>query len=176
MSKLITIASIAALSLGLAACEVPQAKQTNTVKNAQAEKAAAAANSITFTDNAEIDNIKKRIENTSHPGTMGFVILLNQSGQPILYEGVVGKITSGSKRLTKPMQTKQYGIGGANGGAAYVNEPAPSDEGTWGSSAEYIFYWNQNGEYRQWNGGYLYSDKPFRLRVEPLVVNVDPAK
>lgn len=54
-------------------------------KNIQAQKAAEAANSINFAENAEIENIKRRLELTSSPGALGFIVLLNQSGQPILY-------------------------------------------------------------------------------------------
>lgn len=140
-------------------------------KNVQAQKAAEAANSINFAENAEIDNIKRRLELTSSPGALGFIVLLNQSGQPILYEGVRGKITSGSKRLTKPFGVLTFGNG--NGGSSGLQVPSPSDEGTWGSSGDYIFYWNTNGEYRQWSGAYLYSDKPFRLRIEPLLLSAE---
>lgn len=167
MKKLVILAAIS-LGLAVAACQPGQTQPTQ--KNVQAEKARAAANSITFTDNAEIDNIKNRIELTSKPGIIGFVILLNESGQPIMYEGVRGKITSGSKRLTDPATIKYAGNG--NGGSTMAVVPSPSDEGTHGSSGEYIFYWNSEGSYRQWNGKYLYSDKPFRLKVEPLVVTV----
>lgn len=132
-------------------------------KNEQAERAEAAARSVSFTDNAEIDNIKRRLQLTANPGLQGFIVLLNETGQPVLYEGVHGKITSGSKRLTDPsrVETRYEHI---------AIRPAPSDEGTHGSSGEYIFYWNQQDQYRQWNGKYLYSDKPIRLRVEPLVI------
>lgn len=159
---------IAALALTLAGCDATKSQPQQ--RNVQAEKAAAAANTIVFSDNSEIDNIKARIELTSKPGQIGFVILLNESGQPIMYEGVKGKITSGSKRLTKPSAIR---YNSNMNGQSWLVDQTPSDEGTWGSSNEYIFYWNQNGEYRQWNGKYLYSDKPFRLRVEPLVVNVN---
>jgi hypothetical protein len=127
----------------------------------QADIAKRAADSISFTENVEIDNIKKRIELTAQPGLLGFILLMNEAGQPILYEGIKGKVTSGGKRLTQPDRMIGERV-----------MAAPSDEGTWGSGAEYIFYWNQNGEYRQWNGKYLYSDRPFRTRVEPLVVSL----
>ncbi len=161
-----TIALGALLSIALMgnSCET----QPPTTQQQQADAARRAANSLTFTDNAEIDNIKRRLEITSKPGAIGFIILLNQAGQPILYEGVVGKVTSGGKRLTPPI--KQWNVSPNN-----QLGPAPSDEGTWGSSAEYIYYWNQNGEYRQWSGTYLYSDRPLRLRIEPLVVSVAPS-
>lgn len=153
--------------LALAACNQQSASQQP--KNTQADKAAEAARSIQFTDNAEIENIKSRIELTSKPGLLGFVLLMNEAGQPIMYEGVRGKITSGSKRLTPTFQVRNWDCGEFN---CEKELPSPSDEGTFGASAEYIFYWNQNGEYRQWNGKYLYSDKPFRLRQEPLVISV----
>lgn len=164
--KTITIALMGA-ALMLAACDAPTAQPT--VKNAQANKAAQAANSIRFTENAEIDNIKKRLELTADPGKFGFVLLLNNAGQPILYEGVKGKITSGTKRLTDPQQRISCDKGQYRGDCFVI---APSDEGTYGSSSEYVFYWNTDGVYRQWSGMYLYSDQPIRLRVEPLVVSV----
>lgn len=160
----------------LAACAAPFLMGSNTgctdndAKFKQAQIAKRAADSITFADNAEIENVKRRIELTAQPGLLGFILLMNEAGQPILYEGVRGKLTSGGKRLTQPDRLS----------SSDKVMAAPSDEGTWGHSGEYVFYWNQNGEYRQWNGKYLYSDKPFRTRVEPLVVTVQqsaaPAK
>jgi hypothetical protein len=152
---------VIALSLGLTACD-PNGAPTG--RDSQAAAARDAANSIQFNGNAEIDNIKWRLELTSKPGVVGYIMLLNESGSPILYETVVGKITSGSKRLTAPSRWWRHSQD------RDVIGPAPSDEGTWGSSNEYVFYRTAAGEYRQWNGKYLYSDKPFRLRVEPLIV------
>lgn len=165
MKKLFIILSI----LSLVACEVrtkgPIAKQT------QSEKAQEAANSISFTSNAEIENIKSRLELTSDPGLTGFILLMNEAGQPIMYTGVVGKVTSGGKRLTPPI--KEWRIK-SEGSSIYEGAlgAAPSDEGTWGSSSPYIFFWTTSGQYIQWNGKYLYSDQPFRTKIEPLVIAI----
>lgn len=140
-------------------------------KTVQSQKAAAAANSIQFTENAEIDNIKRRLELTANPGLLGYIVLLNETGQPVMYTGVRGKITSGSKRLTEPDRSNSWGSGRNN-----VVRAAPSDEGTYGSSGEYIFFWTTADQYVQWNGKYLYSDKPFRLTTEPIVVALPPLK
>lgn len=155
--------------VGATDCEGPKAP-----KNEQAERAKAAAASITFTDNAEIDNIKRRLQLTANPGLQGFIVLLNETGQPVLYEGVHGKITSGTKRLTDPSQLKSAGNG--NGGWSIAVAPGPSDEGTFGASDPYIYYWNQQDQYRQWNGKYLYSDKPIRLSIEPIVITEESKK
>ncbi len=138
-------------------------------KHQQAAKAKAAAESLTFTENAEIDNIKRRLEITSSPGKIGYVVLLNEAGQPILYTSVKGKLTSGSKRLTRPMELIHGDRGQAYGDFL---APGPSDEGTYGSSSPYIYFWTHEDRYVQWSGDYLYSDQPIRLRVEPLVVNI----
>lgn len=162
MRKNLLVAAALSAALVLTGCNVDQPSSN---KEAQSEKAAAAAASIDFSANAEIDNIKRRLTLTSNPGAIGFVVLLNQAGQPILYTSVKGKITSSGKRLTAPIKFWSTFEAGALG-------DAPSDEGTWGSSDPYIYFWDTNGVYHQWAGAYLYSDKPIRLRVEPLVVSV----
>jgi len=145
-------------ALLLAGCD----EGVSTNAKTQANKALVAAEAISFTENAEIENITARLNLTSDPGLTGFVLLLNEMGQPIMYAGVKGKITSGGKRLTQPWM-RTY-----NGNTAAT----PSDEGTWGHSNPYIYFWTTNGQYIQWNGKYLYSDKPFRTSVEPLVLAI----
>lgn len=165
--KLSVLATTLVLSLTLAGCN--QGTAAPKAKDTQAKKAAAAAESIRFSGNAEIKNIKERLELTSDPGLTGFVLLMNEAGQPIMYTGVQGKITSGGKRLTPPVKPHRVDCG------RYCDEslgPAPSDEGTWGGSSPYIFFWTTSGQYIQWNGKYLYSDKPFRTSVKPLVVEI----
>jgi hypothetical protein len=162
MKRLLIALFLLPLTFVLTACE--EDKPTP-VKAEQAAKARAAANSINFTENAEIDNIKKRLELTSKNDLVGFIILLNESGQPVMYTSIKGKPTSGGKRLTEP---DRYWGNSTHAGM----RAAPSDEGTYGSSGEYVFFWTVDGQYMQWNGKYLYSDKPFRLSVQPLVVNV----
>jgi len=142
-------------------------------KKHQADLARQRSESIKFTGNAEIDNIAKKLELTANPSLLGYIVLLNESGQPVYYTGVKGKITSGGKRLTPPDRSTAEGSGANN-----VVRAAPSDEGTYGSSGEYIFFWTTEGRYKQWNGKYLYSDEPIRLSIQPLVITgkEDPAK
>lgn len=169
MKKLFTyITIVAALAVGISACKL-DTSAAQSVKVTQSEKAKAAAESITFTENAEIENIKKRLELTSSPGFSGYVMLINQAGQPILYAGIDGKITSGGKRLTPPQQLSRGDRGNYNGD--FVVE-APSDEGTFGKSSPYIYFWTVSGAYWQWKGDYLFSDQPFRLSVKPLVIDI----
>lgn len=172
MKNIITKAGIVAalgMSLMAGSCDV----QPNTsTKSSESKKAAAAANSISFAaGNAEIDNIKKRLELTSDPALMGYIVLFNDMGTPILYTTVKGKVTSGSKRLTSPFQETALSRAGVAESSSSDFTDAPSDEGTWGSSNPYIFFWTTGGQYIQWSGNYLYSDKPFRMDT-PSVVTI----
>ena len=167
--KRITMAILTATSLTLAGCGQSVPAAPTPVKVDQAQKAAEAANSIQYSENAEIENIKRRLELTSNPGQIGFILLMNEMGQPVMYASVKGKVTSGSKRLTAPVQHWEVDKGEWQGTELNAS---PSDEGTWGSSGEYIFFWTVDGQYIQWNGKYMYSDKPFRTSIQPLVVNV----
>lgn len=165
--------AVAILSIGLTACLPVKNKATSApVKQTQAQKAQKAADTIRFTENAEIENIKARLELTSNPGLTGFILLLNEMGQPIMYTGVKGKITSGGKRLTRPFQVTNTNRDCGQNAECDDLTASPSDEGTWGSSNPYVYFWTTSGQYIQWNGKYLYSDKPFRTSVEPLVIAV----
>jgi hypothetical protein len=156
------------LVLSLAACEAPSPTgQTN--KGVQAQKAAAAAEQIQFSENAEIDNIRKRLELTSNPGQIGFILLLNEAGQPTMYASVKGKITSGSKRLTNPSAVLRTDCGAAEVCDTVVT--GPSDEGTYGSSDPYVYFWTTEGQYIQTTSKYIYSDKPIRTSIKPLVIS-----
>lgn len=166
------IALLGMAALTMAACDV-QPAPAPTVRNQQANKAQEAANSLRFTENSEIDNIKHRLELTADPGKLGFILLMNAAGQPIMYEGVKGKVTSGAKRLTPPDKVEHFT--NMNGQSWSVRQ-GPSDEGTFGTATPYIFYWNLSNTYRQWSGDYLYSDQPIRLKVEPLVINLLPGE
>lgn len=159
------IALISTVSLALAACG-PVENQKST-KASEAEKSEAAANSIQFSENAERENIVARLKLTSNPGQIGYIALMSM-GRPVAYYGVKGKITSGSKRLTSPQEVRCLEVAESVGCSQQMVESA-SDEGTYGSSNPYIFFWTTGGQYVQWNGEYVYSDQPFRLTTPPLI-------
>jgi hypothetical protein len=166
MRKIISLVALTAL---LSACGVEHGPTAQEARAQDGARRAQAALSNT-TDNSEQDNIERRIRLTSQPGLIGYIVLMNQAGQPIMYTSVKGKVTSSGKRLTAPV--RDWG-GGMNNAIPYGTlDVAPSDEGTWGSSDAYIYFWTVDGQYIQWKGDYLYSNSPIRLAVQPLVVNI----
>ena len=153
----------------LTACEEPQPAKSDS-RTKQSEAAAKAADSVHFDSNAEIDNIKKRLELTSKPNLLGYVLLFNPgSGSPALYTTVKGKITSGGKRLRSPEQWVRCDKGEYSGDCTQI---APNDEGTYGNSGEYIYFWDEDGRYYQWNGNYMYSNQPFRISKSSLLIDM----
>ncbi len=157
-----------ALALPLGAC-LEQTPREPSQRDRQAQESMRAANAIQFTANAERDNIQRRLQLTADPGLLGYIILFNESGVPILYETVKGKVTTSGSRLTPPDRINIRS--GQTDSQAVVR--APSDTGTYDTgSATFIYYWTNAGEYRQWSGHYLYSTSPIRTRIEPLVVNI----
>lgn len=134
----------------------------NDVRREQRIKASQAYQNINFEDNNEIDNIVKRQEMFSKPGVISYIVLFNQTGQPIKYTTVKGKVTSSGKRLSNPTYCPTI-----------AGSLCPNDDGTFGSSDSYIYFWTESGEYVQWDGAYLLSDKPIRLSIPPLVLEVE---
>ncbi len=142
------------------------AQTTNAVAALQqkAEEAAQRAASETLEPN-EINNIRDRRKVMGQPGLQMYVVFLSKSGQPIDYFVTDGKCVSSKKRLTSTDRLVDYG-------ANAVVVPAPSEDGTYGSSAPYIYCWTADGKYKQWNGQYYASTAPIELTIKPLVIDL----
>ena len=130
----------------------------------QAEEAGQRAAADTIDPN-EIEMIKYRRILMGQPGLQLYVILMSSSGQPIHYFTTHGKCVSSKKRLTPTH--KLVNPGGYND----VLVKAPSEDGTHGSSAPYIYCETVDGKYIQWNGDYYASNAPIELTIKPLVVD-----
>ena len=159
--------AIVAIGLLAAACVPDPPKESK--KNAQAKNARAAAQALNITHNYEIKNIQRRVAELNKPGLVGYVVLLNEAGQPIWYGASDGKPTSGSKRLTRKWKAVRMDCGTST---CQRVVDASGEDGTHGSSNPYVYFWTAGGQYMQWSGKYLYSTQPLRLTIEPLVVDM----
>lgn len=130
----------------------------------------------------EQENVRDRLILDNKPGAIKHLYVISAfSGDVLLYSTVRGKVTSSGKRLS-PLTV----IG--NGHAGYMEGFAiPSlgqrtaevlqDDGTYGSSIEYLYWWDARGVYHQHyvSGGQIVhvSDQP--LRVARVIINLSPA-
>lgn len=135
----------------------------------------------------EQENVKRRIEMDNMPGSIKHLYIISTySGQVIVYSTVKGKVTSSGKRLTP------YTVATINGQYVYkehqgflVTFPDGTqkrtgevlqDDGTYGSSIPYLFWWDVKDIYHQHyvSGGQIIhvSDKPIP-GVKGVIINIE---
>lgn len=133
-------------------------------------------------------NVKKRLEEDNKPGSVKHLYIISaMSGQVIIYSTVKGKITSSGKRLTPTTITctdGQYVGKEHTGFRVNVGNDIKrtgevlQDDGTYGSSIPYVFWWDVKGIYHQHyvSGGQILhvSNKP--IPVKNITINMELAK
>lgn len=128
----------------------------------------------------EQDNIINRLQIDNKPGSIKHLYVISPySGQVILYSTVKGKVTSSGKRLTprtvhgvtQPYTDNLVKIDGSR----YATDEVIEDDGTYGNSVEYIYWWDAKGIYHQhfFTGGQIIhiSDKP--MNVGRIIINME---
>lgn len=133
----------------------------------------------------EQKNIAERLEKDNKVGSIKHLYVISPySGQVILYSTVRGKVTSGSKRLTPNTVATgngQYHYDSDRGIAVNINGQEKrtaevlQDDGTYGSSCEYIYWFSSKGTYHQhfFTGGQVIhvSDQP--IAVKNITLNLE---
>jgi Tfp pilus assembly major pilin PilA len=159
-----------------------QPVSTTGVKKATA-KVKAQASGLTV----EQENIKARLEKENLPGSVKHLYVLSAySGQVLIYSTVKGKVTSSGKRLSPYAVASgshgygqsghmQFGIPVNIGGQSLRTGEVLQDDGTYGHSIPYLFWFDSQGRYHQHyvSGGQILhiSDQP--LQVKSVVLNME---
>lgn len=98
------------------------------------------------------------------------------SGQVIIYSTVDGKITSSGKRLSPTIanQASGYGFRIAAGDLDFVTNEVLQDDGTYGSSEGYVYWWDTKGVYHQHyvSGGQILHVSSQPLSVKNIIINM----
>lgn len=133
---------------------------------------------------AEQRNIKERLQKDNEPGSIKHLYVISAySGQTLIYSTVKGKVTSGGKRLT-PSSVNGYWYGSSYayngfpiniGGQSVVTNEVLQDDGTYGSSVEYLFWFDTKGVYHQHyvQGGQIVHVSSEPLSVKSVVINME---
>ena len=100
---------------------------------------------------------------------LGYVVLLNGAAVVGTFT-VDGKVTSLNSYLTPDSEYYEYDAGGYS----YKNNWLADVDGSYGENDAGIFFFTPDGNYYEWSGEYLYSDRPFI--IESPVVSVAPAE
>ena len=120
-------------------------------------------------------NIKDRIKMDNTPGSIKHLYVISAySGQVLIYSTVRGKVTSSGKRVS-PTQSAGTGFSVPIGSGTMVTNEVLQDDGTYGSSTEYLYWWDSKGTYHQHyvQGGQILhiSDQP--MAVKSVVINME---
>lgn len=133
----------------------------------------------------EQENIQRRLEEDNKPGSLKHLYIISaMSGDVLLYSTVRGKVTSSGKRLTpyavaaldgQYVSQGHEGIPVNIGGQGKYTSEVLQDDGTYGSSIDYIYWWDSKGVYHQHyiTGGQIVHVSSAPMRVGKVIINVD---
>lgn len=131
-------------------------------------------------------NVTERLKEDNKPGSIKHLYVISAySGQVIIYSTVRGKVTSSGKRLT-PTSVASAGevedgfLTGLYGRSSYVDNQLLTtevlqDDGTYGTSIDYIYWWDSKGIYHQHyvQGGQIVHVASEPLAVKSVVLNME---
>jgi len=187
MKKLWTISIIALMALVITGCGIPSnepaapAPQSTSGVQKVSVKVEKGSDGMT----TEQRNIADRLKNDNKPGSIKHLYVISAySGQVIIYSTVRGKVTSSGKRLTPntvaagyqggEYNARHYGIPVDIGGEGYRTGEVLQDDGTYGTSDAYIYWWDTKGIYHQHyvSGGQIIhvADQP--MNVKSIIINM----
>lgn len=129
-------------------------------------------------------NIIGRYEEDNKPGSIKHLYILSSySGQVLIYSTVRGKVTSSGKRLNPTTVNSHDGTSAIGismntieiNGHTYSTDEVIQDDGTYGSSVEYIFWWDSKGVYHQQyiTGGMILHVSNQPMSVKSVVINME---
>jgi len=130
----------------------------------------------------EQENIKNRVEEDNKIGTIKHLYVISAySGQVILYSTVDGKVTSSGKRLNPYIGDKYNNREGTLiyiRGEAYSTNEVIQDDGTFGHSAEYLYWWDTRNIYHQHyvSGGQIIHISSEPIVVKEIIINLNNVK
>lgn len=101
---------------------------------------------------SEQRNVINRRQIIQNPSAIMWIYCLADTGNVVFYGPVKGKVTSSGKSIIV-----------AGGDSSTFND------GTQGSSDEYVYWFDPSGKYFQWNGKYFLST--FEIKVNTAVIN-----
>ncbi len=164
--------------VGASDCGDPQAAPA-----ADSGVAKASVQIKTWSDGLTVEqrNVRDRLTADNKPGSIKHLYVISAySGQVLIYSTVRGKVTSSGKRLNP--QTVH--VGDAQNAKRYVGfrvlgdhetEEVLEDDGTYGDSVPYVYWFDAKGAYHQHyiEGGQILhiSDQP--LAVKSIVLNME---
>ena len=129
---------------------------------------------------SEQENIIAKLASDNKIGAIKHLYIISAySGQVILYSTVKGKVTSSGKRLTpntiESLGTTRDGFPIAIGNWSGSTTEVIQDDGTYGSSMNYLYWWNTAGVGHKHyvTGGQIVHISEQPLSVKSIIINME---
>ena len=138
----------------------------------------------------EQQNIRDRLELDNAVGSIKHLYVISAySGQVLIYSTVRGKVTSSGKRLSPTTVgiTDGSAVGASNrgfkvdfDGVIKRTGEVLQDDGTYGTSIPYLYWWDSAGKYHQHyvSGGQIIhiSDSPIAVKSVEINMTINPSE
>lgn len=131
-------------------------------------------------------NIINRLKRDNEIGQIKHLYIISSfTGEVMEYSTVVGKVTSGNKRLSPKTVNNATSASVLNrnvndvkiGNSLMVSDEVLDDGGTYGESASYFFWFDAQDNYHQYfpsGGTYVHiSERPLRIKKLSMTFEVD---
>lgn len=125
---------------------------------------------VTMETSLERANLIRRYEYLNDQNNVHHVYMMSNDGKVIAYFVAQGKVSSVNSKLTNDRQivANQECLRRHSGGedeACYKTVESPQMDGSYGSNGAAIFFFTTSGEYVEWNGKYVVSEKPLNIQT-----------
>lgn len=175
----VLISGLLVAAVGQQSCDQSAPKSDSGVKKASVKVAVGPSGRT-----VEQDNVRNRLLEDNKPGAIKHLYVVSPySGDILFYSTVKGKITSSGKRLSPysvvaSPSTEWANKSGYDTPDGKETAEVLQDDGTYGSSVPYIYWWDVNGIYTQWffTGGQIILVRSQPLpNVPKIIINVESA-
>ncbi len=114
----------------------------------------------------ERENINRRTKLWNDSSKLSYIYLVSY-GKVMAFYTIEGKVSSVNSQITNSEQIatkREYG----NRYSGVLS--SPSEDGSYGTNGDAIFFFTTEGVYVEWAGSYMLADEPLQLTTPPALV------
>jgi len=120
----------------------------------------------TLDSSLERDNLIKRTNLWNDPNKISYIYLI-EYGKVMAFYTIKGKVSSVNSQITNTEQVKS---GGYISSQWAVTLPSPSEDGSYGTNGDAVFFFTTEGAYVEWRGDYMLADQPLKMATQPELI------
>jgi hypothetical protein len=171
--KLLALPTLALLVFMGAGCDEVNntANQEQTLTEQNQSRLLAAQPPTKLDWSLERENINKRTKLWNDPNKVSYIYLIN-FGRVMAFYTIKGKVTSVDSQITNPEQltSARVQLGDSNYHIVDGAIPSPSEDGSYGTNGDGVFFFTTEGAYVETKLEYILADQPLKITTQPELV------